>query len=100
MHKIDFALVEWTMLADGAREKFWSDGVRRVRLLELDPRFVEQEWCLKAHTGMVLEGILEVDFHGSVERFSAGQGLTISENDGHKAKAVSPLVKVVFFENI
>lgn len=98
MHKIDFGLVEWTILTDGAREKVWSDGARRVRLLELDSRFVEREWCLKAHTGMVLEGIVEVDFHGSVERFAAGQGITIPENDGHKAKAASAIVRIVFFE--
>ena len=99
MHKIDFGLVEWTIITDGAREKVWSDGARRVRLLELDGRFVEKDWCLKPHVGMLLEGILEVDFHGTVERFAAGQGLTISENDGHKAHAVSAIVKIVFFEN-
>lgn len=98
MHKIDFGLVEWDMLADGAREKVWNDGARRVRLLELDGRFVENEWCLKPHFGMVLEGTLEIDFHGSAERFSVGQGVTIGENDGHKARAVSLLVRIVFFE--
>jgi hypothetical protein len=98
MHKIDFQLVEWVTIAPGAREKVWSDAERRVRLLELDARFVEQEWCEKAHVGMVMEGVLELEFQGSVERFAPGHGITIRAGEGHKARVVSGLVKIVFFE--
>jgi hypothetical protein len=86
------------MLADGAREKVWNDGRRRVRLLELDSRFVEAEWCQKPHFGMVLEGTLEMDSHGAVERFSVGQCLTILPGDGHKARSVSAIVRLVLFD--
>jgi mannose-6-phosphate isomerase-like protein (cupin superfamily) len=98
MHKIDFMLVEWAILADGAREKIWSDGERRVRLLELDERFVEQEWCQKAHVGMVLAGVLEMNFNGVIERFATGHGLTIKPGDSHKARAVEGIVRLVMFE--
>jgi mannose-6-phosphate isomerase-like protein (cupin superfamily) len=91
-------LVEWAIVADGAREKIWNDGERRVRLLELDERFVEADWCEKAHVGMVLAGTLEIDFHGSIERFATGQGLTIKAGDGHKARAIGGLARLVFFE--
>jgi len=98
MHKIDFGLVEWAIVAEGAREKVWNDGKRRVRLVELDERFVEAEWCEKAHLGMVLSGTVEIDFHGSIERFATSQGLTIQAGDGHKARAIGGIVRLVFFD--
>jgi hypothetical protein len=98
VHKIDFMLVEWDIVAEGARQKIWSDGERRVRLLELDERFVETEWCEKTHVGMVLEGLVEIDFRGTVERFAAGQGMTIRMGEGHKAKPIGGIARIVFFE--
>ena len=47
---------------------------------------------------MVLSGTVEIDFHGSLERFATGQGLTIQAGDGHKARAIGGIVRLVFFD--
>jgi len=48
--------------------------------------------------GIVLDGTLEVDFRGAVERFAPGGGLVIRAGDGHKAGAVTALVRFFLFE--
>lgn len=54
----------------------------------------------KGHAGYVLEGVLEIDFHGRKETFEAGDGLFISAGpeSGHKARALTPVVRVILFE--
>jgi quercetin dioxygenase-like cupin family protein len=98
--KIDFEEIEWSAAAPGARFKAAErDGVR-VRLLEFTTQFVETDWCRKGHTGVVLEGTLEIDFSGRRSRFEAGQALHIpaGEPGKHKATAVSERVLLFVVE--
>jgi quercetin dioxygenase-like cupin family protein len=98
--KIDFAQMEWTDAAPGARFKSFEHERGRVRLLEFTPQFVESDWCRKGHTGVVLEGTLEVDFGGRLERFAPGQALLIPAGDPgkHKARALSERVLLFVVE--
>ena len=64
--KVDFDTLEWQSPLPGARFKVHADGGQQIRLVEFTSEFVEPHWCEKGHIGMVLEGVLEVDFHGRV----------------------------------
>jgi hypothetical protein len=48
----------------GARFKVWKFERRQLRLLSFGADFVHPEWCTKGHTGMILEGSMEVEFSG------------------------------------
>ena len=99
-HRIDFAELDWVAAAPGARFKAFDRDGSRLRLLELTPRFIEADWCRKGHIGVVLEGRLEIDFSGRVERFEPGQALFIpsGEPSQHKAHALSERVLLFVVE--
>jgi quercetin dioxygenase-like cupin family protein len=73
----------------------------RLRLAEFTKDFVEPDWCTKGHIGYVLEGRMEVDFHGHVVTFRAGQGLFIppGSEHGHKARVLTDSVTVILVES-
>ncbi|MBU0601075.1 MAG: phosrestin [Gammaproteobacteria bacterium] len=98
---IDFASLPWQPLAAGARCKAVRLGERQLRLLELTPEFVEPDWCCRGHTGIVLEGTLEIDFRGRVVRYPQGCGLSIAAggDTAHKARAVTALVRLFLVED-
>jgi hypothetical protein len=47
-----------------ARFKAHRRDGKQIRLLEFTAAFVEPDWCEKGHIGIVLEGAIELDFHG------------------------------------
>jgi quercetin dioxygenase-like cupin family protein len=96
-HKIDFASMDWAVAAPGARFKAIDRDGSRVRLLEFTPQFVETDWCRKGHIGVVLEGVLEIDFSGLAERFEAGQALFIPPGEAGKHKAHALSERVLLF---
>ena len=89
--RLDFENTEWVHPLPGARFKAIVRGDKQVRLLEFTSDFVEPDWCTKGHAGMVLEGDLEIDFRGRVERFPQGSTLVIpaGEEGAHKARALT-----------
>jgi quercetin dioxygenase-like cupin family protein len=99
-HTIDFAGLDWSVAAPGARFKAFERDGSRVRLLEFTPEFVEADWCRNGHIGVVLEGSLEIDFSGYIERFEPGQALFIppGEPGKHKAHALSKRVLLFVVE--
>jgi len=100
-HKIHFENLPWNITGEGVRSKIFSDGSRRVRLVEFSYGFEEDGWCTKGHAGYVLEGAFSVDFDGREERFQAGDIVSIQdgEADRHRAiLAVDEKVLIVFFE--
>ena len=99
--KVDFAELEWVSAAPGARFKAIDRDGSRMRLLEFTPEFVEHDWCRKGHVGIVLEGRLEIDFSGRVERFEPGHALFIpgGEAGQHKARALSERVLLFVVED-
>ena len=98
--RIKFTEIEWESSLQGARFKAVRAGAKQVRLAEFSQEFVEPHWCEKGHTGYVLEGVLEIDFHGRKEIFTAGDGLYIpaGPENGHKARTLTPVVRVILFE--
>ena len=101
-HRLAFSGVEWAAIAPGARHKIFERDGKRVRLLELSPEFVEVEWCRKGHVGVVLQGVLELDFAGRTERFNRGDGLFIlaGETGKHKARPISERVTLFLVDDI
>ena len=100
--RVDFDGVDWQHAGTGCRFKAIVRGNRQMRLLEFTPEFVEADWCAKAHTGIVLQGELEIDFRGKVERFPEGSGICIpaGPTGAHKARAASDRVTLFLVENI
>lgn len=100
--KIDFDLLEWQSPLPGARFKAYRDGGRQVRLLEFTDSFVEPTWCEKGHIGVVLEGELEIDFHGEAIRYRTGDAIFIraSAHAGHKARSLTPVVRLFVVEDV
>ena len=99
--KVDFDSIAWEHPLPGERCKVHREHGRQLRLLELTREVVEPHWCEKAHTGMVLEGELEIDFRGERIVYRAGDGILIAagESSGHKARALTPVVRLTLFED-
>jgi len=100
-HRLAFSGLEWAAIAPGARHKMFEHAGKRLRLLELSREFVEAEWCRKGHIGVVLEGVLELDFNGRIERFDPGDGLFIlaGETGKHKARSISERVALFLVDD-
>jgi quercetin dioxygenase-like cupin family protein len=101
-YKVRFDSLPWQQPTAGVRFKAYEQDGQRLRLAEFTKEFVEADWCTKGHIGYVLEGELQVDFHGRVVTFHSGDGLFIPAGDehGHKAKVLTASVTVVLVENV
>ena len=99
---IDFESLQWESPLHGARFKVYRHGGKQLRLLEFSAEFVEPDWCEKGHVGFVLEGTLEVDFNGRVVVYPQGSGIFISGGSAaaHKARSITPLVRLVLVEDV
>ncbi len=99
-HRVDFESLPWESPAPGVRFKKHQDNGRQLRLVEFTKEFVEPDWCVKGHTGYVLEGVITVDFHGKDMVFVAGDGLFIPPGNehGHKARPVTDAVTLVLVD--
>jgi quercetin dioxygenase-like cupin family protein len=100
--RVDFDALEWQSLLPGARAKVHRDGAKQLRLVEFTPEFVEPHWCEKGHVGFVLSGTLEIDFRGEVVTYPEGSGIFIpsGSSNAHKARSVTPVVRLVLVEDI
>lgn len=101
-YKVLFESLEWQAAMPGARFKVFGDGRKQMRLLEFTSEFVEPHWCEKGHIGCVLEGELEVDFRGRIVRYAEGSGIFIPAGpaSGHKARSVTPAVRLFLVEDV
>jgi len=99
--RIGFDSLSWESQLPGARYKAFEDGGTRLRLAEFARDFVAPDWCTEGHVGYVLEGEVDIDFDGHVERFSAGDGLFIPEGEEHRHKpiVVTDVVRLVLVEH-
>jgi quercetin dioxygenase-like cupin family protein len=99
--KVDFADIEWNSPAPHMRHKVFTDGKRKLRLVEFSRGFVEPDWCTKGHIGYLLEGELDLHYEDQVVHFRAGDGAFIPAGDDHKHKAsvVSDIVRLVLVED-
>ncbi len=100
--KINFENLEWESVSQGARFKVFRQNGKQIRLIEFTEDFIEEDWCIKSHMGFVLEGELEIDFGGEHVNYAGGQGIFIleGENNAHKARAVTPQVKLILVEDL
>jgi len=94
-YKVRFNDLEWQVSSAGARSKVFCEGSKQVRLVEFTSEFVEPEWCMKAHIGMILKGELELDFQGRKISYPEGSGLIIpaGPENAHKARIITPLFR-------
>lgn len=87
---IDFPAIDWVKVESGGalgrmKRQVTDDG-DAVRILELDPKWNEVEWCRKKHIGYVLSGSLRLELGGG--RFlqvHEGQGFIIPRGCSHRA---------------
>ncbi len=98
--KIDFAGMEWESPIFGARFKSYDADGKQLRLLELSEDFIEHDWCEKGHIGLVLDGALEVDYHGQSVNYKKGDGLFIPQGHAHKARSLTPVVRLILVEEV
>jgi quercetin dioxygenase-like cupin family protein len=102
-HKIYFDGIEWINAGTGVRYKAFIHKNQRLRLIEFSDGFIEQDWCIFGHAGIVLDGSFAIDFNGNVERYSKGDVIFIpcGEPDKHKAMlAKNEKVTLLLFELI
>ncbi|RPH96048.1 cupin domain-containing protein [candidate division KSB1 bacterium] len=101
-HSINFNSIDWQSALPGQRAKVFQTQGKQIRIVEFTDQFVEPDWCRRGHIGYVLEGTLEIDFHGEKVIFHAGDGIIISadEADRHKARSLTPVVRLLLIEDI
>ncbi|MCL2295922.1 MAG: hypothetical protein FWC29_02430 [Methanomassiliicoccaceae archaeon] len=87
-HKVVFDNIEWINAGIGVRYKVHIHENQRLRIVEFSEGFVEPDWCLHGHAGMVLEGSFGLDFNGRTERYSKGDLIFIPGGEADKHKAV------------
>jgi len=100
-YKVDFGSISWEQPAAGVRFKACEQNGRRLRLAEFTRDFAEPDWCTRGHIGYVLEGEMELDFHGRIVTFRPGDGLFIpsGRDHGRKARVLTDFVRVVLVED-
>ncbi|PIY04586.1 MAG: phosrestin [Gallionellales bacterium CG_4_10_14_3_um_filter_54_96] len=101
-YRVLFDSLEWQSGIHGAKFKAFRSGAKQLRLLEFTSEFVEPDWCEKGHIGFVVQGELEIDFHGQLVRYPEGSGIFIPSGaeNGHKARSITPFVLLFLVEDI
>ena len=54
-YRIDFTRIPWEEPIKGLRFKAAVQDGTKIRLAEFSKDFIEEEWCLKGHTGYMLK---------------------------------------------
>jgi ethanolamine utilization protein EutQ (cupin superfamily) len=100
-YRVDFDSIPWEFPIKGLRCKTLQQGDRQLRLVEYT-RDMEPHWCEKGHTGYVLEGQIEIRFERETVLYNPGDGIFIPHGSEHRhmGKAVSRVVRVIFFEDV
>jgi len=100
--KVDFDAMEWQEGRPGVRYKVYSEGSRRLRLVEFSTGEGDPHWCELGHIGFVLTGGLQIDVNGTVLSFSAGDGLFLPAGaaSAHRGVAITPGTRLVMVEDV
>ena len=100
--RVDFDNIPWTTPMPNVRFKVYRDGSRQLRIVEFGQGFVEPDWCLRGHIGLVLEGSGRLQFEGSEFAFKEGDGVFIPAGEEHKHKltVLSKVVRVILVEDV
>ena len=99
--RINFDQIEWDHKSAGMRVKRVMRHGKQLRMVEIGPDSGEANWREEEHVGYILEGELETNVNGSVERLTAGDSLFIpgGKEYRHKSKAVGSLVRLILVED-
>ena len=102
--RVDFDLLEWQSPLPGARFKVFAADGKQLRLVEFTSEFVEPDWCEKGHVGVVLEGILGLQFrNGDTDiSYQTGDGIFIppGPTSAHKVRCVTSVVRLALVEDV
>jgi quercetin dioxygenase-like cupin family protein len=100
-YRIDFAAQPWEEPLAGVRCKTKRLDGRQLRLVEYTQE-MSPHWCERGHTGLVLEGRLEIRFARATEEYGPGDGVHIPAGHTHRhmARVLTEKVKVVFVEDV
>lgn len=100
--RFSFDDIPWQSPLPGCRFKAVIRGNKQARLLEFKREFIEPHWCEKGHTGVVLEGDLEIDFRGRIESYPQGSGLCIpaGPEGAHKARSLTKHALLFLVEDV
>jgi len=101
-YRIDFSGVDWEPALEGtARLKRILRAGKVFHLVEMTPASEHPEWCEVGHTGMIVEGEIEIDFDGEKTVFHAGNALFIpaGADDRHRPRALSERAVMFLIED-
>lgn len=100
-YKVDFAGMEWQVLAAGARHKHIDQDGRRIRLVEYS-RELLPHWCEKGHCGYVISGEMEIEYSDAKVTYGPGDGIFIPGGGEHKhrGRVLSEKALVFFIEEL
>jgi glyoxylate utilization-related uncharacterized protein len=96
-YNINFNSLQWESPLPGLKFKAYKYKNKLLRVVEYSNDFREPEWCIKSHTGYVIEGEFEIDFNGKIIKYSKGDGIFIPGGDEYKHKANILSKKVIVF---
>ena len=101
-YRVDFESMPWETPAAGVRFKARERGGKKLRLVEFSREFVELDWCLNGHIGLILEGQVEIDFDGKVIVFNPGDGVFIppGQEHKHKGRVLTDKVRAILVEHV
>ncbi|MCB0514437.1 MAG: cupin domain-containing protein [Chitinophagales bacterium] len=77
------------------KQKMLVSDNKCLRLIKVNDKFVETEWCFKGHIGYVLKGEMTINFDGELKNFSKGDGLWIDKGENSQHKLIMPKNKKV-----
>jgi len=88
--KIGFPEAEWAKIegggAVGRMKRHLTEDGEVIRILELDPKWNEKEWCRRKHVGYVLSGSLTLETAtGARTVIRRGEGFLVPKGCPHKA---------------
>jgi mannose-6-phosphate isomerase-like protein (cupin superfamily) len=98
---IQFDALPWETPSPGVKQKIVIKDHQRLRLLQFDDQFVEEQWCTKAHVGFVVSGTMTIDFDGTIKQYVKGDGLWIDAGESQKHKVMMGKgckVELILFE--
>ena len=102
-HQIDFSKMEWITPAIGVKYKTFINATQRIRLVVFSEGFVEPDWCLHGHSGLVLDGACRINFNGSIEYLQKGDVFHIEtgKNDKHMViMGKDEWIQILLFEQL
>lgn len=72
----------------GVKQKVLLTADKQLRLVIFDDTFLEENWCVKSHLGILLLGELTINFNGTCLHFGPNDLINIPAGESHKHKAI------------